>query len=326
MVFVSIIVPCYNEQKTIGLLLSAILHQTYPREQMEIVIADGMSTDNTRDEITRFAGDHPELKIVIVDNLKRNIPSGLNRAIQASQGEYIVRLDAHSMPNPEYVARSIANLEQHLGDNVGGVWEIQPGSESWISRSIAVAASHPLGVGDALYRYTSQAGEVDTVPFGAFKRDLVERVGYFDENLLTNEDYDFNTRVRKAGGKIWLDPRIRSKYFARPDLGSLARQYWRYGYWKEKMLRKSPGAIRWRQVLPPVFVAGILLLGLAGIWLPVAHWLLLFGLGVYLITLLLAGLQQAWKRRDVALLPGLPLAISTMHFSWGSAFLWALIR
>ncbi len=326
MAFVSIIVPCYNEQKTIGLLLDALLHQTYPHELMEIVIADGMSTDKTRDEIHHFASAHAELKIEIVDNLKRDIPSGLNRAILASHGEYIVRLDAHSMPNPEYVARSVANLEQNMGDNVGGVWEIRPGGKSWISRSIAVAASHPLGVGDALYRYTNQAGEVDTVPFGAFKRSLVERLGYFDESLLTNEDYEFNTRVRQSGGIIWLDPAIRSKYFARPDLASLARQYWRYGYWKEKMLRKFPAAIRWRQALPPAFVAAIFVLALMSIWLPLARWLLLSGLSLYFIILLLAGLQQALKRKDAALLAGVPLAISTMHFSWGSAFLWGLIR
>ena len=230
------------------------------------------------------------------------------------------------MPNPEYVARSVANLEKNMGDNVGGVWEIRPGGKGWISRSIAVAASHPLGVGDALYRYTNQAGEVDTVPFGAFKRSLVERVGYFDENLLTNEDYEFNTRVRQSGGKIWLDPAIRSKYFARPDFASLARQYWRYGYWKEKMLRKFPAAIRWRQALPPAFVAGVFVLALMSIWLPLARWLLLSGLSLYFIILLLAGLQQALIRKDAALLAGVPLAISTMHFSWGSAFLWGLIR
>ena len=127
-----------------------------------------------------------------------------------------------------------------------------------MAQSIAAAASHPLGVGDALYRHASKASQVDTVPFGAFKRELLALVGFFDESLLTNEDYEFNTRIRKSGGTIWLDPAIRSVYFARPTLAALARQYSRYGFWKWRMLRRYPETLRWRQGLPPLFVLSLL--------------------------------------------------------------------
>ncbi len=213
---ISIIVPCYNEQDTIYLLLESLLEQTYPQQEMEVVIVDGMSTDRTREQIAAFQGAHPQLNIQIVDNPKRTIPAALNRAIEAAQGEMIVRLDAHSMPRPDYVARSVEALEAGLGENVGGVWEIRPGGQGRLARAIAVAAAHPLGAGDARYRVGGQASAVDTVPFGAFRRELVDRIGYFDETLPINEDYEFNVRARQAGAIIWLDPAIRSVNFQYP--------------------------------------------------------------------------------------------------------------
>jgi glycosyltransferase involved in cell wall biosynthesis len=321
---VSIIVPCYNEQATIRVLLEAIYAQTYPRQALEVVIADGMSTDGTREEILAFVVSHPDLEVRVVDNPASSIPSGLNFALEASEGTYIVRLDAHSKPYPDYVERCVSDLEASLGDNVGGVWEIQPGGVGWQARSIAVAASHPLGVGDARYRLGGAAQPVDTVPFGAYSQDLIERIGAYDETLHSNEDYEFNVRVRESGGVVWMDPAIRTIYFARRSLGALARQYWRYGYWKFRMLRRYPDTFRWRQ-LAGVFVLSFVVLGLFAIWSPFARWLLFLELALYVLVLLIAGVQRAYQEKDLALSFGLPLAIATMHFSWGTAFLWSLI-
>ena len=323
---VSVIVPCYNEQSTIRLLLEAIQQQTFPRAEMEVMIADGMSTDGTRDEIARFQADFPDLSIRVVDNPLRNIPSGLNRAIEVSRGGIILRLDAHSKPYPEYIENSVKALDEGRGDNVGGVWEIHPGADTRIAKSIAVAAAHPLGVGDAMYRHAKYAAEVDTVPFGAFKRELIERVGKFDETLLTNEDYEFNTRIRKAGGRIWLDPSIRSIYFARSTLLELAKQYWRYGYWKWRMLRQYPDTLRWRQALPPLFVLSLLGLMILSIFVPFV-WLALAGeLFAYLSIMLLAGVRSAMYRGNLFLVIGLPLAIPVMHIAWGSGLLWSILN
>jgi glycosyltransferase involved in cell wall biosynthesis len=307
------------------MLLASIYQQTYPREKMEVIIADGLSTDNTHQEIQTFIEMHQDLSVSVVDNPQRIIPAGLNQAIAAAKGEIIVRLDAHSMPVEDYVQRCVEALESGLGENVGGLWEIQPGGEAWQARAIASAASHPLGVGDARYRVGGQAQEVDTVPFGAYQRSLIDRVGLFDETLLTNEDYEFNTRIRQSGGVIWFDPAIRSKYIARDNLSSLARQYWRYGYWKSRMLRRFPATFRWRQ-LPPVFVISFPLLAILSIWFWWARWLLIFEIAVYTIALLIVGIQLAVKQRDFALIVGVPLAIATMHFSWGTGFIWSMIR
>lgn len=325
MVRVSVVIPCYNEQDTITGLLDALRRQTLPASDLEVVIADGCSTDSTRQRITEYGQKYPDLVVRVVDNPQRNIPAGLNQAIKAAQGELIVRLDAHSAPYPDYLEHSAAAVESGVGDNVGGVWEIRPRDQSWQACAIAVAAAHPLGVGDARYRYTDQAGEVDTVPFGAFRRSLIEKVGGFDETLLTNEDYEFNVRVRQSGGRVWLDPAIRSIYLARSTLGDLARQYWRYGYWKARMLRRYPGTIRWRQALPPLFVLSLLVMGLLALWQPFAAWIFVIECTTYALILMMVGVQLALKHRDWRLAPGVPLAIAVMHLAWGSAFLWSMI-
>jgi glycosyltransferase involved in cell wall biosynthesis len=321
-----VVIPCYNEQNTIHLLLDALYAQTYPRNEMEVIIADGLSTDHTLERIHAFRALHTDLCVVVVENKKRNIPAGVNRAIEAARGKYIVRLDAHSTPYPDYLTRCVTALEQGMGDNVGGVWEIRPGGEGWLAKSIAAAAAHPLGVGDAHYRHGDRARAVDTVPFGSFQRVLIDKVGPFDESLLTNEDYEFNTRLRQSGGKVWLDPAIRSRYYARATLPALARQYWRYGYWKARMLRRYPETVRWRQALPPLFVLSLLVLSLLALWIPPARWVLVIELILYLLVLSAAGIHVAFKKKDIALAIGVPLAIAVMHITWGGAFLWSLLR
>lgn len=326
MTLVSVIVPCYNEQATIRLLLQAVYEQTFAREQMEVVLADGMSSDRTRAEIADFQAAHPQLLVRVVDNPLRTIPAGLNRAIADSHGEIILRLDAHSVPAPDYVQRCVEALQAGLGENVGGIWKILPGGPGWVARSIAAAAAHPFGVGDALYRYATQSAYVDTLPFGAFTRATLDKVGGFDESLLTNEDYELNTRIRQQGGRIWLDPRIHSGYFARATMEGLARQYFRYGYWKLRMLRRYPGTIRWRQALPPVFVLSLLGLLILALFWRAAGWLLLAELVLYGLVLLAGALPLALKKSDAALLGGIPLAIAIMHVGWGSGFLYSLVK
>jgi len=325
MIKVSVIVPCYNEQATIRQLLEAIYHQTYPKNEFEVVIADGLSTDHTRSVINEYQRTHPDLEVRIIDNFLRSIPSGLNRAIEAAKGTYIVRMDAHSIPNCNYIQTCINGLEEGLGDNIGGIWKIQPGATTRIAKAIAIAASHPLGAGDAHYRIGGVAQEVDTVPFGAFPRKLIDKIGMFDETLLSNEDYEFNARLRESGGRVWLDPTISSIYYARPTLRELAKQYWRYGYWKAQMLHKHPKTLRWRQILPPIFMVTIVTLGILSIALGVPRGLLAVIVLLYTIVNFSIGIQMSLKHSNLSLSIGVPLALATIHFSWGTAFLWGLI-
>jgi succinoglycan biosynthesis protein ExoA len=326
MVRVSIIVPCYNEESTIAQLLDAIFHQTFPAQDIEVIVADGQSTDATRERIHDFSQLHPDLSIRVINNPRRYIPSALNRAIEASTGEYIVRMDAHSIPERDYVSTCIADLDAGKGENVGGVWKIVPPRDHWISKSIALAASHPLGVGDARYRYSSKPGWVDTVPFGAFRRELFDRIGNYDEDLLTNEDYEFNARIKRNGGRIWFNPQIRCTYYARENLNALARQYWRYGFWKWRMLKKDPTTLRWRQALPPLFVGILLLSVVTSPWILWSRYLLAAVITLYVITLFLSSSLTMKRSTSLWTIVGVPLAIATMHITWGAGFLWSMVK
>lgn len=324
---ISIIVPCYNEERHIAHLLDAIRLQTVSINRLEVIIADGISTDKTRSILQNYRDTHPDLTILVIDNPKRNIPSALNLAIEASSGEYIIRLDAHSIPQPDYVELCVQHLDENIAQNVGGVWIIQPGEDTRIARAVAIAAAHPLGVGGAQYRNANtQAGFVDTVPFGAYRRDFLNQIGNYDESLLSNEDYELNTRIRANGGKIYLDPKIRVTYFARRNLRTLSKQYFRYGFWKFKMLEKYPKSIRPRQLLPPIFVIGTIALAITAAFLPISFFvltaiLLIYGLGLFFGTFL------AVKKSPYSLSVHVMVvaAIITMHLSWGFGFLYSFI-
>jgi succinoglycan biosynthesis protein ExoA len=323
---VSIIVPCLNEEKTIWFLLDALLKQTYPLKLMEVIVSDAFSTDGTRSKIEQFRTEHPELKCKVIDNPLKTIPSGLNGAIHFSMGEIIIRLDAHSEPDIHYVEISVKDLMKVKGDNVGGVWKIRPGNDTWIARSIAIAASHPIGVGDAMYRHTKRAAIVDTVPFGAFRRDLLCKVGEFNESLLSNEDYEFNARIRKQGGKVYLDPEIHSSYTARADLSALSKQYFRYGYWKWQMLQGYPETLRWRQLLPPLFVlflCGLFLGSFVTMQLVVALMIVILSYGFILMGVIF---PRSIREKKVWLVAGFPLSVATMHLSWGMGFLISILN
>ena len=323
---VSVVIPCLNEEKTILDLLEAILHQTYPHTQLEVIISDGLSTDQTRQKIADFQLQHPELIIKVLDNPARKIPTGLNQAIRAAQAPIICRMDAHAIPAADYIERSVNALKAGLGDNVGGVIDVKPGANTWIARAISVATAHPLGVGDAKYRWATKAGEADTVAFGTYTKSKVEEIGYYNEELRANEDYEFNSRLRASGGKIWVDPQIRAVYYSRATLKTLAKQYFAYGFWKFRMLRRNPETLRWRQALPPVFVLGVLVLLLISAFFTWARILLILCLGVYLLILTAASAKVAFKRSDLTQVFGVPLAIMSMHFCWGAGFWWSILN
>ena len=326
MIKVSVIVPCYNEQARITQLLDSIHGQTFPLNEVEVIIADGLSTDATRTRIADFCSRHPELEVRVVDNSRRIIPAALNKAIEASQGVFIIRMDAHSTPDRNYIQRCVNGLEEGFGDNVGGIWKIAPGAKTWMAKAIALAVSHPLAAGDARYRIGGAAQQVDTVPFGAFHKRLISKIGPYDESLLSNEDYEFNARIRRSGGRVWLDPSIWSVYYARATLKELARQYWRYGYWKAQMLRKYPHTLRWRQILPPFFVLALIVIGLLSFVFQLARWLFAIIVIPYVIIVLGVGISMSLKQKQPLLAVGMPLAVATIHFSWGTAFLWGWLH
>jgi succinoglycan biosynthesis protein ExoA len=323
---ISIIIPCYNEERFIAGALNQLVKQSCD-VSFEIVVVDGASTDDTRRVIQDFAAQHNGVPLRVIDNPARNIPTALNLGIRAARGELIVRMDAHSAPSSNYVSRCAELLRAEKAAIVGMPWHIKPGAGSSMARAIALAVSHPLGAGDAKYRLGGSGSQlVDTVPFGAFHKSLWEELGGFNEQLLTNEDYDFNYRVRKQGGTILLDNEAHSDYFARPRLGDLARQYFRYGLWKARMVKLHPSSIKLRQLIPPSFVVALIVFGLLSFFSRFFAGVLAAIAGMYLGVVLVVSLRLALRENALRLALYLPFTFMVIHFCWGWGFLVGLLR
>ena len=301
----------------------------YDNENYEIIIVDGMSEDGTRARINEFIQQHPDISIKIIDNPERRIPRALNLGVMAASGEIIARMDAHAAPSAGYIERCVEVLRQPGVGVVGMPCHIEPGADSLLARAIASAVAHRFGIGDATYRLRGGKvlqEEVDTVAFACFKKSLWTKVNGFDETLLTNEDYDFNYRVRSRGDKVLLDRTGHCEYFARTTLSALAAQYSRYGRWKAQMVRRRPRSIKLRHLIAPVFIASLLLLSLAGLFIRWAWWLLAIELGLYLISSLIAGWSAARKvNQGLAMVLLMPVVFGTIHLCWGSNFWLGLI-
>ncbi len=325
---VTVFIPCYNEEFTIVRLLDALATQSYPQENIDILLVDGMSTDKTRRIVEDYLAERT-LKLKILDNPRRIIPAALNIGANAATGEVLIRMDAHSVPNPNYVELCVENLIAGKGDNVGGKWNIQAAQTSYTAKSIAIAAAHPLGSGGASYRSGDEAKTVDTVPFGAFYKKTYIANGPFDETLLANEDYEWNARLIKNGGKVWFDPAIECIYFSRSSLSGLRKQYFNYGYWKLKMLQRYPDTLRLRQLIPPL--ACLILLGsliLALIFLGLGKLLIasaVFSIIALYVTLLYAVLMFT-RPNKLSLIPGITLSVIIMQLSWGAGFLFSFVK
>jgi glycosyltransferase involved in cell wall biosynthesis len=308
-----VVIPVRNEVDFIAASIAGCLAQDYDGP-LEVVVADGMSTDGTRDVVAGIAARNERVRLV--DNPDRTAPSALNRAISASNGDIIVRCDAHAVLPPGYVGRAVALLAATGAANVGGVQRAV--GTTVMSRAIAMAMSSRLGVGDARFRYGGRPGPVDTVYLGAFRRNALDAVGGFDETLVRNQDYELNYRLRTAGETVWFDPELEVNYTPRPTLDALARQYFDYGIGKRRMLRRHPGSLRWRQLAAPLLVATLALsVGAAAAgWWRVA----VVTPGAYAAALIGGAVGQGIVRRDAAAIL-FPAAVATMHVAWGIGFL-----
>ena len=327
--FVSVVIPCLNEERFIGKALLNLADQ-YDSETYEIIVVDGLSQDRTREVIAEFCQSRPDVSVKLIDNPARRIPTALNLGIAAAKGEIIARLDAHAVASPGYVRRSVAVLRQAGVGVVGMPCQVCAGADTPMARAIAMAVSHPFGIGDAKYRLgrgTAAQEAVDTVAFACFRKELWREIGGFDEALAANEDYEFNYRVRLSGKTVLLDQAEHCDYFARATLKDLCIQYWRYGRWKARMILRHPSSIRLRQLVAPVFAASIPMLLIAGFWIRPAWWLLTIELAAYLLLALFFAAKLArTSAGGIRLIFLLPLIFGAIHLTWGSSFLLGLVK
>jgi glycosyltransferase involved in cell wall biosynthesis len=326
---VSIIVACRNERADIRAFLDSIEAQETGDLEWEAIFADGMSEDGTREFLDSYCAGRPRMRVLA--NPGRIVSTGLNAAIRAARGEVVLRMDVRSAYAPDYVRQCVATLARTGADNVGGPARTR--AEGVRARAIAAAFHSKFSTGGARFHDVNYEGWVDTVPFGCWRRETLERLGGFDESLVRNQDDELNLRLVRAGGRIWQSPAIRCWYTPRATLGALFRQYMQYGFWKVAVIRKHRVPGSWRHLAPIVFLATNAALavaaGLAAAmgargWLEAAAaaWPALAG--AYAAAVAVASLAAA-RRAGWATLPYLPVAFVTFHVAYGLGFAAALL-
>jgi succinoglycan biosynthesis protein ExoA len=314
--------PVRNERSYMERSLRAVLEQDYPKDHLEIIVADGMSTDGTREILQSIKSQDP--RVTLLDNHERTAPCALNLATAASRGDIVIRVDGHCEVARDYVSRCVAHLLEDGVDGVGG--SLVTVGETQRANAIAAAMSSPFGVGGAAFR---TAGSVtmpaDTVPFPAYTRSIIEAAGPYDERFTKNQDDEYNYRIRKLGGKLLLAADVHSRYYSRATLRSLARQYYGYGLYKPWVFWKNPRQMKLRQFIPAGFVACIAVLAVLSAFWPWARWALLGLAALYLVASIAASVRTAartaWRH-----LPMLPVAFAALHFCYGAGFLVGLLR
>jgi succinoglycan biosynthesis protein ExoA len=328
---ISVIVPCRNEKQHIRQFLDSALSQELDAGwEMEIIVADGMSDDGTREELSAYCRNSPNVRLI--DNPGRIVSTGLNSAIQASSGEIVLRLDCHTTYAPDYMRQCVRALQETGFDNVGGPMVAE--GRGFLGKAIASAFQSRFCAGGGRAHDPNYEGEVDTVHLGCWYRSSFERFGLFDSNLVRNQDDEFNFRLRRMGGRIWQSPRIKSTYVPRASLRRLFQQYLQYGFWKVVVIRKHRALASWRHAIPVLFVTWVLASLFVMLIAGIAHQpalesavgiFLAAGLSIYAAACVLASLQFVSSLPVHSLLV-LPVVIATYHVSYGLGFLLGILK
>lgn len=323
---VSILIPCRNEAKLIGMCLDSILANDYPRDRCEVFVIDGLSEDETRQIVGAYVRQHAFIHLL--DNPKRITPAGLNIGIARAKGDVLIRMDAHARYEKDYISRSVEHLYTSAADNVGGIIMTVPQGESLIGWAIASSISHRFGVGHSLFRvHTNEPRWVDTVFGGCYRREMFQTIGLFNEGLARGQDLELNLRLKKAGGRLLLAPDIVSYYYARSDMKSFWAHNWSNGVWAIlPFLYSDIIPVSWRHLVPLTFVLGVL--GAAGLALvmPAGWWVLPGVAGTYALANLAASLHVTVKRRDIRYLVVMPLVFASLHLAYGLGSCWGVAK
>lgn len=318
---ISVILPVRNEERYIENCVASIFDQDYPVDKMEVLFVDGCSEDRTVELLRTMQRQHPQIRVL--HNPNRTVPYAMNIGIRESKAPVIVRLDAHAEYPADYIRLSVETLLERDCENAGGIFDTR--GRGFMGEAIAAMLKTPFGVGNASYRLTDQEGYVDTVPFGCFRRELFERIGGFDERLTRNQDNELNFRIRKTGGKIWLNPKIRVLYYCRNTIRGIMRMGYMNGKWNVITMALVPGSMGVRHFVPLAFVL-CTIAGLAGTLLgnPVIAGLFALMWGAYL---LLDGFY-AWTiagEKGLRFLPVELILFPAFHFAYGTGSLAGLM-
>jgi len=316
---VSVVIPMRNEASSITTLLDGVLAQDYPRERLEVLVVDGDSEDDSAAVVEAYAAR--DARVRLLRNPRRIVPTALNIAIHAASGSIICRIDGHTRIATDYVRVGVETLQRTGADNVGGPMHAVGGG--WFGDAVAAATTSRFGIG-SYFHYGTEECEVDTVYLGMWPRRVFERVGLFDEELVRNQDDEFNYRLRKSGGRVLLTPAMRSWYQNRQSLTGLLRQYYQYGQWKVRVLQKHPRQMSWRHFVPPAFVAALAGSIALSVAIPAAAMVTRLVFALYMLTVVFVAGRIA-GRHGFAAWMATALAFVSIHCAWGTGFLNGLI-
>ena len=325
--YVSIVIPCLNEEGYIERCLASIFANDIPKDEVEVLVVDGMSKDGTRAIVARYARRFRG--VYLLDNPKRITPAALNVGIRRARGEVIMRMDAHATYDPRYISKCVDALEKHGAENAGGTWRIIPRTTTTIGKAIAISLSHRFGIGNAHYRLVNSKEPkwVDTVPFFCYRKEIFSKIGLFNEKLERGQDMEFNLRLKKAGGKTLLVPDIVSYYYARSDIKSFLQHNWVNGVWALLPFAYSTVMpISWRHLIPLVFVISLLGSLVLTLVFPFGTYMLTGIVGAYGLVNLAASMQVAIKERDIRCIFVMPVIFAMLHFGYGLGSLWGVIK
>lgn len=323
--FVSVIIPCLNEESFIGKCLDSIIANDYPVDRLEVLVVDGKSEDGTRKIVERYAQRYPFIRLL--DNTKKLTPCALNIGIKNAKGEIIVRMDAHSSYERNYISKCVRCLKEYNADNVGGMWITVPRNNSFVAKAIAHSLTHPFGVGNAHYRIgkTQEPRWVDTVPYGCYYKEVFKRVGLFDETFPRNEDTEFNARLRKAGGKILLVPEIVIKYYTRSTYKAFCKHQFDNGLKVAKHLKLNRAIFSWRHFIPFIFVLSLIGSAVLSFWSTVFLWIFLTICSFYLLTNLCFSTILSYKEKNIRYIFLMLVMFSSLHISYGLGSIWGAL-
>ncbi len=315
--FVSVIMPCRNEARFIADSLRSIVNSNFSKDKLEVWVVDGMSEDGTRDIAGQFAREYPFVHLV--DNPRKITPCALNIGIRHAKGELIAWVSSHNTYAPDYLSQCVKYSQEYGADNVGGGIITEPTDDTLLARAIVLALSHKFGVGSSVFRTGADKPQrVDTVFGGCYKREVFEKVGMFNEQLVRGQDMEFNLRLKKAGLKTLLIPDIKSRYYARSDLPSFLRHNFSNGMWALLPFKYTTVIpVSLRHLIPLAFVGSLLGALVLGLFLPVALAGAVFIAGAYSLANVFFSSQIALRGRDLRLVPLMQFIFFTLHFSYG---------
>jgi glycosyltransferase involved in cell wall biosynthesis len=306
---VSVIIPCRNEEEFIEDCLESVISQTYPQDNIEIIVIDGMSEDETRKILEKYSKKYSFIKFL--DNPKKITPTALNIGIQSSKGDVIVRMDAHAIYKNNYIEKCINSLLKTGADNVGGIWKIKEANDSLIAKVITYVLSSSFGSGDAYYKTkkSDKIREVDAVPFGCYRKQIFDKLGLFNEGLKRSQDMEFNLRISKHRGKIILDPNIVAFYYPKSNLWDFFKHNFNDGLWAIIPFKFIKSPLKLRHYMPLLFV----------LTLP-------FNLVFYFIITLFYSFIFSIKNRDLRIFFVTPIVFFVRHFAYGVGSVWGIVK